>query len=304
MPGSLVPPFSSRHRGPNAHIDNDVPESARNGLLHLLHDLVDKGYVRNWGDIARELQRLVRDKPLRYAPNDLDDMRSATIAAERILMQMPWPKVFDFVERLHSHLSQEVSRWDSFSGEAETVLPRSEVQAYMLTEIRRLFLEEHLAFEFADGVVRRRGRRHSIDQMSRADVVLGDPRLTAARKHYTKALRYFQNPSQPDPENAVKEAVCAVEAAARALFPESAGKTLGDSVKALTGGDVGKLPKAIAQTFHGLYGFRSGGEGVGHGGAEGGPATLGIAEYSLAVAASQIILLVDLANAQESDVPF
>jgi hypothetical protein len=265
---------------------------------------VDKQYVRNWGDIAQELQRIVRDKPVRYDSNDGEDMRNAMITAERILLAMPWQKVFDFIERMHSHLSQEVSRWNSFLEESETAVPRSDVQAYICTEVRRLFLEEQLAFEYSEGLVRRRGRRHSVDQMSRADVVLGDPRLAMARKHYAKALRYFQNAAQPDPENAVKEAVCAVEAAARALFPDAAGSTLGDSVKALTGGEVGKLPKAIAQTFHGLYGFRSGGEGVGHGGAEGGPATIEIAEYSLAVAASQIILLVDLANMMDSDVPF
>jgi len=52
-----------------------------------------------------------------------------------------------------------------------------------------------------------------------------------------------------------------------------------------------------------LYGFRSSGDGVGHGGAEGGSATKELAEYALAVAASQIVLLVDVAAA-EGDVPF
>lgn len=47
-----------------------------------------------------------------------------------------------------------------------------------------------------------------------------------------------------------------------------------------------------------------GGDGVAHGGANGGKATLEVAEYILAVSASQIIYLVDLANGLESDVPF
>jgi hypothetical protein len=75
-------------------------------------------------------------------------------------------------------------------------------------------------------------------------------------------------------------------------------------VKSITGSALGQLPKPIAQTFTGLYGFRSGGEGVGHGGATGGPVTKELAEYALAVAASQIVLLVDLAVAAEPDVPF
>jgi hypothetical protein len=64
------------------------------------------------------------------------------------------------------------------------------------------------------------------------------------------------------------------------------------------------VPKALCQTITGIYAYRSGGDGVGHGGASGGAATAEVAEYVLAVCASQVIYLVDLANEQEADVPF
>jgi hypothetical protein len=101
----------------------------------------------------------------------------------------------------------------------------------------------------------------------------------------------------------VKEAVCATEATARALFPDG-GSTLGEVVKSITGSEIGQLPKAIAKAFDGLYGFRNAGEGVGHGGTTGGAVTKELAEYALAVAASQIVLLVDLAAAAEPVIPF
>jgi hypothetical protein len=132
---------------------------------------------------------------------------------------------------------------------------------------------------------------------------MGDSRLPRARAHFNKALTFFRDVSKPDPENVVKEAVCAVEATARALFPDG-GSTLGDVVKTMTGSGVGQLPKAIAKTFEGLYAFRSGGEGVGHGGATGGAVTMELAEYTLALAASQIVLLVNLAASLEPDIPF
>ena len=157
--------------------------------------------------------------------------------------------------------------------------------------------------DFTDGQVRRRGRRNTAEQISRAELVLGDARLVAARLHFGKALRYFRNVSQLDPENVIKEAVCAVEATARALFP-SGGSTLGSIVNSITGNEIGQLPQSIAKTLHGMYGFRSAGEGVGHGGAPGGPATKELAEYALAVSASQIVLLVDIAAASEPDIPF
>jgi hypothetical protein len=287
----IFAPFSARNRGAHAQIDNDCPETTRIGLLHLLHRLVDKNYVEGWPSVDGELRRIARVRP----NTDSD--------TERLLLELPWEKVFDFCERLYSHLTQDVYTYNRQVEEWVLTTPKSEVQAYTANELRLLFLEEHLAFEFSDGVVRRRGRRHTADQVSRAELVLGDPRLSTALAHFNKALRYFRNVSQPDPENAVKEAVCAVEATARVLFP-SGGSTLGDVVKSIMGSQVGQLPKSIAQTFHGLYGFRSAGEGVGHGGSAGGAVTKELAEYALAVAASQIVLLVDLAAALEPDVPF
>jgi hypothetical protein len=211
--------------------------------------------------------------------------------------------VYDFCERLHGHLAHEVGYLDEHE-DYRVSTPRGEAQAFISSELHRLYLEEALAFDFREGVVQRRGRRHTVERISRAEVVLGDPRLGAARKHYEKALQFFRDPSMPDHENAVKEAVCAVEAAGKALFPEAKAATLGDLAKWLTGSDTALLPKTLGQTLVGLYGFRSGGDGVGHGGTSGGVATAEVAEYALAVAASQIILLVDISNAQEQDIPF
>jgi hypothetical protein len=296
MAEKIFPPFSARTRGAHAQIDKDCPETTRIGLLHILYGLVDEHQIGGWRAVTGELQRIARVRP------DFDKAKAREFA-EELLMGLAWDKVFDFCERLYSHLAQDVWRYDSQIDESEIITSKSQVQERIATELKGLFLEEHLAFEFSDGLVRRRGRRNTAEQISRAELVLGDPRLSAALGHFNKALRYFRNVTQPDHENVVKEAVCAVEAAARALFP-SGGATLGEVVNSVTGSGVGQLPKPIAQTFHGLYGFRSGGKGVGHGGGAGGAATSELAEYALAVAASQIVLIVDLAAALEPDVPF
>lgn len=302
MTDDVVPPFSSRTKGAHAHIDCDFPQTARIGLLHILHDAMRRRCLNTWQDVAVELQRIARIVPVTY-DESTPGSQSAQSAAQEILTKLPWDKVYDFCERLYGHLAREVVSWVEVDNQQVT-MTRRDVQQHLGGEIRRLFIEEGLAFEFADGLVRRRGRRHTVDRISKAEVVLGDLRLDKARKHYEKALRYFRDKAKPDPENAIKEAVCAVEAAAKALFPEITGTTLGEVTKGLTGNKAGELPKAIAQIFVGLYAFRCGGNGVGHGGASGGTATVEIAEFSLAVAASQIILLVDLSNARERDIPF
>jgi len=286
-----LPPFSARNLGAHAQIDKECPESTRVGLLHIVLRAIKHNYVEDYQTVVQELERIARVRPDQYSEID------------GLLMQLPWDRVFDFCERFYNHLAQDYQRYD---GEVETLMlvtAKSEAQKYIASELQRLFLEENLAFEFSDGIVRRRGRRNTVDQVSRAEVVLGDRRLAKALGHFNKALRYFRNVSQPDPENVVKEAVCAVEAAARALFP-SGGSTLGEVVKSITGIGPGQVPKPIAKTFEGLYGFRSAGDGVGHGGSQGGPATSELAEYALALAASQIVFLVDLAAVSEPDIPF
>jgi hypothetical protein len=298
-PSDALPPFSARNRRDTAPKDGDFPASARIGLLHLLSEGIRKEYLGSWAAIALELQRIARVPPQTYTKPDSVVARQN---AESILETLPWDRMYDLCERLHNYLAKEVGY--NWNDEYVMTVSKSEVQLFFANELQRLFQEENLAFEFRDGLVQRRGRRHTVEQISKAEAVLANARLDAARKHFAKALRYFRDRVKPDPENAVKEAVCAVEAAAKGLFPNAKAATLGDVIKWLTGPEAGKLPKAIGQTFTGLYAFRNSGDGVGHGGSTGGAATTNIAEYVLASAASQIILLVDLANAEEDVVPF
>lgn len=102
----------------------------------------------------------------------------------------------------------------------------------------------------------------------------------------------------------MKEAVCAVEAAAKELFPDAKAGTLGDFVKWATSCEPCLMPKTIGNTFSGLYGFRNSGVGVSHGAASGGVVTPELSEYVLGMAATQVILLADLAKDDEDDPPF
>ena len=304
MAGPKQAPFSARNRGAHRHIDSAFPVSAKNGLLHLLVQLVEKGYVAGWGAIARELQRIARLSPVEYRDSSVPDERKARIDAEAALSALSWEKTYDFCERMYAYLALEVGYHDYNSDEWHVRTHKTEVQTFIAEELQRLFSEEALAFEFSGGLVRRRGRKHTVDVTTKAQVVLGDPRLAGARKHYEKAMQFFSSPVKPDFENAVKEAVCAVEAAGKALFPAAKAATLGDLAKWFGTTKEVSVPKSLVQTFTGVYGYRSGGDGIGHGGAVGGVPTAEVAEYVLAVCASQIIYLVDVVNAQEGEVPF
>lgn len=295
MTAAPLVPFSARNRREKDWIEEDFPASARTGLLHLLYEGVGKDYVSGWPVVAKELRRITRAAPRDYDPHSVPALKQARIDAEVCLSQLDWERVYDFCERLYSSLAQGTVYVKD--GEAVAVT-KAQAQLFFGDEMQRLFEEESLGYEFKDGLVQRRGKRHTMGQISKAEGALADLRLEAARKHFSKALRYFRDREKPDPENAVKEAVCAVEAAAKELFPDAKAATLGDFAKWATGARC-LLPKTITQTFSGLYAFRNGGEGVSHGAASGGVVTAELSEYVLAVSASQIILLADLARGDE-----
>lgn len=296
MPTVPLPPFSARNRREKNWIEEDFPASARNGLLHVLNEAIEKDYLRDWFVPAKELRRIARVAPARYSSTSAESTKNAQFDVESQLNQLDWDRVYDFCERLHSHLTEDIRSWHN---DEEITITKGQAQSFLAEEVQRLFEEEGLGYEFCDGLVQRRGKRHTITQTNKAEKVLADQKLDAARIHFSKALRYFHDRKKTDHENTVKEAVCAVEAAAKELFPDAKAKTLGDFVGWATNSGRNLLPKTIGQTFSGLYGFRNSGEGVAHGAASGGAVTAELSEYILGTAASQIVLLADLARNDE-----
>ena len=261
-----------------------------------MNNAIDKDHLSGWPIVAKELRRIARAAPRNYDPSSIPNTKEARADSESYLNQLDWERVYDFCERVHSHLTQGATYWQNDEAVSMT---KAQSQSFLAEEMQRLFEEESLGYDFRDGLVQRRGKRHTMDQINKAGSALADLRLEGARKHFSKALRYFRDREKPDPENTVKEAVCALEAAAKDLFPDAKAATLGDFVKWATGSERSLLPKTIGQTLSGLYAFRNGGEGVSHGATSGGAVTAELSEYVLGVAASQIILLADLARADE-----
>lgn len=292
-------PFSVRARGAHGQVDADFPATARIGLFYLLADLVERKHVASWIILAHELHRIGRLDLVVHNTNE-----QAKTDASSALQTLPWQKVYDFCERLYSQLANHRGYYQDSIGNYVERISHTDSQKYIAAELQRLFLEEGLAYEFSNGTVCRRGRKHTVELVSKSQVVLGAPELVSARQHFEKALHFFHHATKPDFENAVKEAVCAVEAAGKTLFPMAKASTLGELIKWFRSTDAIPMPSVLAQTFNGIYAFRNAGEGVAHGGSTGGKASAETTEYVLAVCASQIIYMVDLANGLNSEIPF
>lgn len=285
-------PFSFRNRREQTFVDEDFPSTARIGLLHIIASAIDGDYVDSWAAAAQELARIHRVPRREYSVSSVQSIATARDDAASFLNKLEWAKAYDFCERLYNDLAQSGVTWRK---EVAVSFTLEDSREHIGKELERLFQEECLAYEFKDGMVQRRGQRHTMSQVAGAQESLQDPRLNAARKHFSKALRYFRDRINQDFENAIKESVCAVEAAAKELFPAAKATTLGDFAK-WASGNGNLLPKTISNTISDIYAFRNSGDGIAHGAASGGAANAELAEYVLAVSASQIILLSSVAS--------
>jgi hypothetical protein len=85
---------------------------------------------------------------------------------------------------------------------------------------------------------------------------------TPARTHLSKSLALLGDRKSPDVENAMKEAISAVEATCSAIVGKR-GATLSEALKKLEGAGV-HLHRALKESWLRLYGYTSDADGIRH----------------------------------------
>ena len=86
-----------------------------------------------------------------------------------------------------------------------------------------------------------------------------ETKLTGVRTHLGKSLALLADRDRPDPENAIKEAISAVESLCGAIVGKKT--TLGDALKRLEDSGV-TLHRALKESWLKLYGYTSDAEGI------------------------------------------
>ncbi|HEV7518705.1 MAG TPA: hypothetical protein VGR07_20605 [Thermoanaerobaculia bacterium] len=270
-------------------VEQDFPESARVALFSLVQDLISKDYIAN-SEVSSELERLAR-------------LWSATPNIKNMLANLPWQKVYIFCERLYGKLLQAVRYFDRDSEEWVERVPLQEVRSYFEAELNQLLAEENSAYEFREGLFFRPGFLHTQKELAKAQTVLGRKELASARNHFLKARRFFSALPEDFP-NAVKEAVAALEAALKNLFPDLAENDFNKALARLKGVGVGQIPPTIIKGMSALYDFRGAAREVAHGGADGGLVSSEVAELVLSLVASYIVFLVSFRGSRSEGDPF
>ena len=293
-------PFTQRFGTglPSTPLDRDVPESARTGFINILGRLVRQNYISSWSDLASEA--LHTGRRLRQ---EIDDSMGDHDLCIAIIKTLQWDRFYVLCERVYRILKAPYS-WDGQFREPVETGTLAEAQSYYTDEVDELLAEENLAYEFVGGMFQRRGRPQTQRSLQRVSAVLADQRYIQVRGHYSKAVKFFNERPEPDVQNCVKEAVCALEATLEILFGKRAAKDFNAAVRSRQGNEEGRIPPTIANGIIKLRAFRGSAQGVAHAALGGAVISVVEAELTMNLAASYITYLNDRFPPKEDDIPF
>jgi hypothetical protein len=270
--------------------------------MFIIQKFVDEKCVKvkdegnSWNPILIEL---LRTSKAEYEPVALFPASTECLGA---LTGMSWQLVYAFIERFYDNLLVENS---TYVGDGDWRLdePLDQVRQRFTEEINALLSEENLAYQFADGVFNRPGRPQTQRNIVRAQAVLADPHLLPAKQHFVKAQDFF-SARPPDYENAVKEAICSLEAAIEIRSGRKVSKDFTGEMEKLSGNAADKIPAPIAQAMIKLHAYRGAAKAVAHAN----PTGLNVSKYEtelvLSTSAAWITYVADFFDSIEPDVPF
>jgi hypothetical protein len=276
-------------------IDGEFPASARTALFYVLVDLVRKGYIIDRKDVIFELKRIGR-----VTFSGLDQIKELDYSTqiEQSLNALKWDQIYFFIERVYYKLLT-----GTYDSDGEEIISCEYMRAFFENEVNQLIEEENLAYYFQNGEFHRKGRPHTVKAIAYASNILSDPKLDRVREHYNKARKFFDMRPHPDPENCVKEAICALEACLEILTEKNVSSNFEKIIKQLQGNGDKQIPPPIGEGIIKLYGYRGSGKGVAHASLQGNRVSTLDAELILSIIASYITYLVDLMQ-PHNDVPF
>jgi hypothetical protein len=185
---------------------------------------------------------------------------------------MKWYEVYDLIEALLAELPVRLK--------------------LSLTRLANSFLEAEMsAYRVVDGRVAEIVSATDIGAIE--DAVVATAPLLGAQEHLRRALALLTDRAAPDPRNAIKESILAVEAVCQAITVDSKA-TLGQAIKRLEEAGVALHP-ALVKSWSSLYGYTSDANGIRHAMTDVAKLTFADGKYMLVSCSAFILYLLELA---------
>lgn len=294
-------PFTTRN-GINATtiIENDLPKDSRVAVFIILNRMIVDGYIAGgWEAVYDELCRSCR---FEFEYIDYNDYMEAF---REKMYASAWERVFVFLERIYVSYIKDVYEYDRNGNRVEIEISAEEIRNKYIEEINTIMLEDNIAYEFIDGEFFRRGRAVTNKNIERTGLILSDIKLERVKTHYSKALIYFRKTKNPDYENSVKEAFCALEIAIEIITGKKVAKNFSAVIRQLKGNNERKIPEPIIDALVKVYGYRNSGLAVSHGAEKGLRVSVFEVELILNLVSSYIVYIYDYFNSLENEeLPF
>jgi hypothetical protein len=277
-------------------VEEGFPVDARIGLAHILAGMCNS----NMCDIVMIMKELYRVARIPHPPDVDYDRPTFEVLYDKI-EGMKWNTVYDFCERIYNKALRSVL--DYLDGDKITK-SLDEVKTYFSEELNQMLEEENVAYQFVDGRFQRRGHAQTQKIFQRMGSVLTRKELVKVRQHYNKALHFFNQKPEPDSENCIKDAICALEACLSQYYEEDFSTNFSRAVNRHRGNGATQIPGPIAESIIRVYGFRGSGQGVAHAAPNGNKVSELEAELILNLVGSYITYISDLLLFEQRSIPF
>jgi len=265
-PGTFSLRYGLRPR-PAGLLYDSVPDTARVGLVHIMH-----GYDVRFS-ITKVYDQAARVLRVRWESTASEYPGTAFAAVEQMVSTCEWWGFYDLCEIVMGCLRGGAPVAREFEEDAN-----------------RLFQEEYLGWRLKEGLVERVGTEESERLVDEARRFLRDARFAGPEEQFAKAVRALSVRPEPDTPNCVKDAVGALEGVARIVTGKPSA-VLSKIVADLKGKEI--LHPTLAKCFEGLYAYRGDAQGAAHGAVTDVPVPLPEAEMTLNTSAALIIYLVN-----------
>ena len=182
--------------------------------------------------------------------------------------------------------------WDEFCDACEGLYELFETRGPRFEQhVNRVFARNFFGYEMRNGQIERVGAVTHEEVMEEAQGILADDDLAGPNEQFQDARRLYNARPKPDLDNAVKEAISAVEGLARILLNDR--KVLLSKALQRIQQEKGAHP-AMMEMIGKLYAYRGDKEGVSHGATEPSQIPLHEAEFAIGTSAQAIVYLARL----------
>ena len=226
--------FSSRFgHGPDAaeiSIREDAPEQVRGAILVIAEGEMGLKPGRLRGVLCTVLRRLPDGGNWSEYPNVWNECQG-------LMSEVPWYRVYDFVEALHRNFAQSTKpetadRWEGL--------------------INNYFVEAGVGWKLVGGVLQSRGAEAFESSVAAAGEALQAVEMLTARQEIHEALRDLSRRPEPDVTGAIQHAMAALECAAREAVGDVR-STLGEVLRR----NPDLFPRPLDEGISKLWGYAS-----------------------------------------------